>query len=159
MEERNNRNFDHPDSLDTSLLIEHIKLLKELKPVNIPKYDFGTHGRLNSLESLYPKTVIIVEGILIFADKNLADLFDMKVFVDMSADIRSLRRLQRDMKERNRSVESVIDQYTSTVKPMHDQFVEPSKLLADFIVPGVANEVSVNLIGQHVLQILQEQQQ
>ena len=156
MEERNCRNFDHPDSLDTALLVEHIKLLKELKPVNIPKYDFGTHGRLNSLESLYPKAVVIVEGILIFADKNLADLFDMKVFVDMSADIRSLRRLQRDITERKRSMESVIEQYMSTVKPMHDQFVEPSKASADFVVPGVANEVSVNLIGKHVMQILQQ---
>lgn len=147
-EERSARNFDHPDALDTYLLVEHVKALKQNQAVCIPTYDFGTHCRvMDAKQELFPKKVIIIEGILIFADPDLVKLLDIKVFVDMSADIRILRRLKRDMAERGRPMDSVINQYMETVRPMHDQFVEPSKYQADVIVPGVNNNVSVDLVS------------
>jgi len=153
-EERNARNFDHPDALDTYLLVEHIKELKQNKAVCIPTYDFGTHCRVfDAKQDLFPQKVIIVEGILIFADPDLVKLLDIKVFVDMSADVRILRRLKRDMAERNRPMDSVVAQYIDTVRPMHDQFVEPSKLQADLIVPGVNNDVSADLVACKIKQI------
>lgn len=154
MAERDLRNFDHPDALDTTLLVEHIKQLKDNKSVEIPQYSFETHGRLPTTTAVPPSPVVIVEGILIFSDPRLVELMDIKVFVDLEADIRVLRRLQRDVSERGRSVESVISQYLTTVKPMHEQYVEPSKAKADIIVPGVKNEVGVEIVANKIISSL-----
>ena len=129
-------NYDHPDAYETSLLIKHLIDLKQGKSVEIPTYDFALHNRAARTITIHPSPVIIVEGILILADERLRDLLDIKVFVDVEADVRILRRLARDVDERGRSVQSVIDQYFATVKPMHEAFVEPSKRFADFIVPA-----------------------
>jgi uridine kinase len=141
------QNFDHPDSLETDLMIQHIIELKEGRPVNIPVYDFGTHSRTDKTISVYPHPVIIVEGILLFVDKRLRDLFDIKIFVDTDADIRFIRRLQRDIAERGRTTESVVHRYLSTVRPMHLDFVEPSKRYAHVIIPeGGLNEVAMDMV-------------
>lgn len=153
--ERDERNFDHPDALETSLLIEHLKDLKNNKSVKIPTYDFATHCRVFDTEKeIYPKKVIIVEGILIFSDTELLNLFDIKVYVDIASDIRILRRLKRDTNERNRSLDSVMHQYTTTVRPMHEIYVEPTKYKADFIIPGINNDVAVDLVATKINEIL-----
>lgn len=140
-------NFDHPDSLESDLLIQHIYQLKNWKPIALPVYDFTTHTRTEHTIPIEPQRVIIVEGILIFADKALRDLFDVKIFVDTDADIRFIRRLQRDITERGRTTESVIKQYLSTVRPMHLEFVEPSKRYADVIIPeGGLNTVAMDMV-------------
>lgn len=140
-------NFDHPDSLDTSLLIEHIKCLREFKPVDIPIYDFKSHSRTGETIQVLPKQVIMVEGILIFSEPELRPLLDVKIFVDTDADLRFIRRLERDINERGRSTDSVIHQYLATVRPMHLEFVEPSKRYADVIVPeGGLNEVAMDMV-------------
>jgi len=150
-------NFDHPNSLETSLLIEHIKQLKNYEPIHLPIYDFRTHCRTNETKLIKPKPVIIVEGILIFAEAELRPLFDIKIFVDTDADIRFIRRLQRDITERGRSTESVIHQYLSTVRPMHLEFVEPSKRYADVIIPeGGLNSVAVDMVVARVKSLLRE---
>ncbi len=154
LQERDRRNFDHPDALDTALLIEHLHLLKQNKGISVPIYDFSTHGRRAEVELVEPAKVIIIEGILIFHDPVLADLMDIRVFVDMSADIRILRRLQRDVSERGRSVDSVVKQYVDTVKPMHEEFVEPSKARAHLIVHGSHNEVAVELLATKIIERL-----
>jgi len=141
------QNFDHPDSLETDLMIQHIIELKEGHPVNIPVYDFSTHSRTDKTISVYPHPVVIVEGILLFADKRLRDLFDIKIFVDTDADIRFIRRLQRDIAERGRTTKSVVHRYLSTVRPMHLDFVEPSKRYAHVIIPeGGLNEVAMDMV-------------
>jgi uridine kinase len=140
-------NFDHPDSLDTELLIQHIQQLKNYQPVDLPVYDFKTHTRTQQVIRVEPKPVIMVEGILIFVDKALRDLLDVKVFVDTDSDIRLIRRLERDILERGRTTEMVIRQYMATVRPMHLEFVEPSKRYADVIVPeGGLNEVAMEMV-------------
>lgn len=140
-------NFDHPNSLDTDLLIRHIRQLKEGQPVQMPVYDFEHDTRTDRFIRIEPKQVIMVEGILIFAEKVLRDLFDMKVFVDTDADMRLIRRLQRDILERGRSTESVIQRYLATVRPMHLEFVEPSKRYADVIIPeGGMNLVAMEMV-------------
>lgn len=140
-------NFDHPDSLETSLMIEHVKRLKEWHPVKIPVYDFTTHTRTEETIKLHPQPVVLVEGILVFVEPALRGLFDIKIFVDTPADIRFIRRLERDIVERGRTVESVIHQYQSTVRPMHEEFVEPSKRFADVIIPeGGLNTVAMDLV-------------
>ena len=140
-------NFDHPDSLETDLMIQHIIELREGRPVNVPVYDFSTQYRTDKTISVYPHPVIIVEGILLFADKKLRDLFDIKIFVDTDADIRFIRRLQRDIAERGRTTESVVHRYLSTVRPMHLEFVEPSKRYAHVIIPeGGLNEVAMDMV-------------
>jgi len=140
-------NFDHPDSLDTSLLIEHIKCLRDMKPVDIPIYDFKTHSRTGETKRVLPKQVIMVEGILIFSEPELRPLLDVKIFVDTDADLRFIRRLERDINERGRSTDSVVHQYLTTVRPMHLEFVEPSKRYADVIVPeGGLNEVAMDMV-------------
>ena len=140
-------NFDHPDSLETALLVEHISELRAGRGVDQPMYDFNTHKRLSSTKRLVPKEIIIIEGILIFVDDDLRDLMDIKVFIDTDADERLLRRIQRDMLERGRSVDSVIQQYIKTVKPMHLEFVEPSKHWADIIIPrGAENNVAIDML-------------
>ena len=146
LKEREVANFDHPDSLDTPLLIEHIKKLKNLQSVRLPTYDYSTHSRLPGLQEALPRNIILVEGILIFDNPELVDLMDIKVFVDTDDDIRLARRLQRDTVERGRTVDSVLNQYFKTVRPMHLQFVEPSKRKADIIVPVGLNSVALDLV-------------
>lgn len=145
---RNIANFDHPDALDNDLLVNHVRRLKAGEAVELPLYDFRTHTRLNETRYIEPKPIVIVEGILIFADPRLLEQMDIKVFVDTPDDIRFIRRLRRDIAERARTVESVIEQYTATVRPMHMQFVEPSKRHADVIIPeGGHNLVSIDLLS------------
>jgi uridine kinase len=141
-------NFDHPDAIDNDLLVNHIKKLKAGEPVELPIYDFRTHTRLNDTVRIEPKPIVIVEGILIFSDPRLLEQMDVKVFVDTPDDVRFIRRLKRDLAERGRTVDSVIEQYLATVRPMHMQFVEPSKRYADVIIPeGGHNLVSIDLIS------------
>ncbi|MBD0372003.1 MAG: uridine kinase [Pyrinomonadaceae bacterium] len=141
-------NFDHPDALDNDLLVKHIRRLKAGASVELPIYDFKTHSRLAETKHVEPKPIIIVEGILIFADPRLLEEMDIKIFVDTPDDIRFIRRLRRDLAERGRTVESVIEQYLETVRPMHMQFVEPSKRYADVIIPeGGLNVVGIDLIS------------
>ena len=141
-------NFDHPDAIDNDLLVHHVKKLKAGEPVELPIYDFRTHTRLNDTLRIEPKPIVIVEGILIFSDPRLLEQLDVKVFVDTPDDIRFIRRLKRDLAERGRTVDSVIEQYIATVRPMHMQFVEPSKRYADVIIPeGGHNLVSIDLLS------------
>jgi uridine kinase len=145
---RNAANFDHPDALDNDLLINHLKKLKAGEPVELPIYDFRTHKRLTATTRVEPKAIVIVEGILIFAEPRLLEQMDVKVFVDTPDDIRFIRRLGRDIAERGRTLDSVVEQYMATVRPMHMQFVEPSKRFADVIIPeGGHNFVSIDLIS------------
>ena len=147
LEERASLNYDHPDSLETDLLVRHVRELKAGKAVEAPRYDFTRHARLTEKDTFQPRRALIVEGILIFTDAALRDLMDIKVFVDTDSDTRFIRRLQRDVAERGRTMESVIDQYQTTVKPMHLEFVEPSKRYADVIIPlGGHNTVAVDLL-------------
>jgi uridine kinase len=144
-------NFDHPDALDNPLLVAHLQALKAGQPVEIPVYDFTTHTRTAQTQPVEPQPVILLEGILIFADEALRRLMDVKIYVDTDADIRFIRRLERDIKERGRTTESVIRQYLSTVRPMHLEFVEPSKRHADVIIPeGGFNEVAMDMIASRI---------
>lgn len=147
LEERASLNYDHPDSLETDLLVQHVHALRNGETVDVPQYDFARHARQASREAIAPRPAIIVEGILIFTDAELRRLMDVKVFVDTDADTRFIRRLQRDITDRGRTVQSVIDQYLGTVKPMHLDFVEPSKRYADIIVPqGGHNTVAIDML-------------
>jgi uridine kinase len=140
-------NFDHPDSLETELLVEHLEALRQWKTVEIPVYDFTSHTRTAATKTVEPQPVILVEGILILAEERLRPLFDVKIFVDTAPDIRFIRRLKRDILERGRTVESVIHQYETTVRPMHLEFVEPSKRHADVIIPeGGLNTVAMDMV-------------
>ena len=140
-------NFDHPDSLETDLLIRHLRDLKDGRSVEQPIYNFTTHRRLETTRCLEPKELIIIDGILIFSHAELRDLMDIKIFVDTDADERLIRRVRRDILERGRSVESVMQQYMTTVKPMHLEFVEPSKRWADVIIPrGAENRVAIDMV-------------
>jgi uridine kinase len=152
--ERDNLNFDHPDILETDLLVDHIRLLKEGKSVRIPQYDFATHTRCTKTELREPKKIILVEGILIFSCYELVKLLDVKIFVDTADDIRLIRRMQRDATERGRDVPSIITQYLTTVRPMHIEFVEPSKKNADVIVPVGLNSVALDLIVSKLMKDL-----
>jgi uridine kinase len=148
-------NFDHPDSLETELLVQHIKVLKSGHSIEQPLYNFATHSRMMETRHLEPKDIIIVEGILIFADEELRNLFDIKIFIDTDADERLLRRLKRDMIERGRSIDSVMNQYITTVKPMHLEFVEPSKRYADVIIPrGSDNIVGIDMVAVKIQTML-----
>src|SRR5918912_1173033 len=141
-------NFDHPDAIDNNLLIEHLRALKAGRAVELPLYDFKHHVRLPETQRVEPKLITILEGILIFAEQRLLDEMDIKVFVDTPDDIRFIRRLRRDVAERGRTAESVIEQYLATVRPMHMQFVEPSKRSEDVIIPeGGHNMVSIDLLS------------
>ncbi len=149
--ERCKLNYDHPDSFDTDLLVRDLKLLRSGQAVQCPTYDYTVHNRAAATVEVLPAKVIIVEGILIFQSQALRDLMDIKIFVDTDADVRILRRLLRDVKERGRSLDSVVEQYLTTVKPMHEAFVEPSKKYADLIVPeGGRNLVALEMIIQRV---------
>lgn len=147
LEERAALNYDHPDSLETDLLVRHVEELRAGRPVEIPVYDFARHARQPKTHTVTPRTAVIVEGILIFTDPALRRLMDVKVFVDTDDDTRFIRRLQRDISERGRTVESVIDQYLGTVKPMHLEFAVPSKRYADIIIPlGGHNTVAIDML-------------
>ena len=147
LEQRAAMNFDHPDSLETELMIKHIEQLKLGNSVELPIYDFSTHSRTGKTIKVEPHPVIIVEGILLFADKRLREMLDVKIFVDTDPDIRFIRRLQRDISERGRTTENVIQQYLTTVRPMHLEFVEPSKRYANVIIPeGGLNEVAMEMV-------------
>lgn len=148
-------NFDHPNSLETELLIEHIASLRDLKPVEAPIYDFATDSRTDRTIHVEPRNVILVEGILIFVDADLRKWFDVKIFVDTDADLRFIRRLHRDITERGRTTESVIKQYLSTVRPMHLEFVEPSKRYADVIIPeGGHNKAALDMVVARIETLL-----
>ena len=150
-EERTLLNYDHPDAFDTDMLIEHLKQLKQGKAIRCPVYDYSIHDRTEETILIEPTRVIILEGILIYENQALCDQMDIKIFVDADADVRILRRIERDVRDRGRSLESVINQYLSTVKPMHEQFVEPSKRRADVIVPeGGYNLVALDMVIQRV---------
>ncbi|MBO4725863.1 MAG: uridine kinase [Firmicutes bacterium] len=156
-EERCKLNYDHPDSFETDLMLQHIEMLKNWQPVEVPIYDYTIHNRSKKTMTIKPSKVIVVEGILIFENKQLRDMCDIKVFVDADADIRIIRRITRDAQERGRSLESVINQYMDTVKPMHEQFVEPSKKYADIIVPqGGLNNVAFQMLTHRIHALLGE---
>jgi len=148
-------NFDHPNSLETELLIQHIASLRDGKPVEVPIYDFSTHSRTNETFTVQPRRVILVEGILIFTEAPLRKTFDVKIFVDTDSDLRFIRRLERDITERGRTTESVIKQYQSTVRPMHMEFVEPSKRYADVIIPeGGHNTAALDMVVARIEALL-----
>jgi uridine kinase len=140
-------NFDHPNSLESELLIQHIKQLKDGQPVEVPIYDFSTHSRTERTYTVQARSVILVEGILLFAEPALRELFEVKIFVDTDSDLRFIRRLQRDISERGRTTDTVIHQYMTTVRPMHLEFVEPSKRYADVIIPeGGFNAAALDMV-------------
>ena len=147
LEERAALNYDHPDALETDLLVEHVRALKAWQPVDIPLYDFTRHARRSDTQRCEPRRAIIVEGILIFTEPALRALMDVKVFVDADADTRFIRRMQRDVAERGRTIDSIVEQYLGTVKPMHFEFVEPTKRYADLIIPlGGHNTVAIDMM-------------
>lgn len=154
-EKRETLNYDHPDAFDTDLMIQHILALKKGESIWRPVYDFVVHNRTEETIEVEPKKVILVEGILIFENKKLRDLFDIKVFVDTDADVRIIRRILRDVSDRGRSLESIINQYLTTVKLMHEEFVEPSKKNADIIIPeGGYNIVALQMLNERIKSLL-----
>lgn len=158
-EERNSRNFDHPDAIDSELLIAQIKALLKGETIQQPVYDFVTHTRTNQFDTIGPHSIIVLEGILILDNSELRDLMDIKIYVDTDPDIRLIRRLRRDIVERGRTMESVIHQYEESVRPMHLQFVESSKRYADIIVPeGGYNKVAIDLIKTKIEALLRERE-
>ena len=151
LEERAKLNYDHPNAFDTDMLVEDLKKLRRGEEIHCPVYDYTIHDRTDKTITVKPARVIIVEGILIFQSKELCDQMDIKLYVDTDADVRILRRITRDVRDRGRSLESVIDQYLTTVKPMHEQFVEPSKRNADIIIPeGGHNQVAMDMVIERV---------
>jgi len=158
--QRDQVNYDHPDALETGLLIEHLKELRAGRAVEIPIYDFTTHTRAQHTRRVEPAPVILVEGILVFVESELRKLFDVRLYVDTDADVRFIRRLRRDIEERGRSAESVCEQYLSTVRPMHLEFVEPSKRYANVIIPeGGFNEVAIEMVAARIRGMLEEHAQ
>jgi uridine kinase len=154
-EARTRVNFDHPESLDNELLIKHLDMLCSGKAIDVPIYDFTRHNRRSESDCVFPHPVVLVEGILIFAEKALRDRMSVKIYVDADADLRFIRRLDRDVAERGRTVKSVIDQYLNTVRPMHLEFVEPSKRYADIIIPrGGMNAVAIDMVVARVENLL-----
>lgn len=146
-EERETLNYDHPNAFDTDLMISHLAMLRDGMEIDCPVYDYTLHNRSNRTTRIQPAKIIVVEGILIFENEMLCDMFDMKLYVDTDADVRILRRIVRDVHERGRSLDSVITQYLRTVKPMHEQFVEPSKRRADIIIPqGGHNQPAMDMV-------------
>ena len=154
-DERSRLNYDHPHSFDTELMVEDIKKLKNNQEIDVPVYDYTIHNRTDQTVHVIPKKVIIVEGILILENADLRDMMDIKVFVETDADERLMRRIRRDVSERGRSVDSILNQYAQTVKPMHEQFVEPSKKYADLIIPrGGENLTGINILMEHLKSML-----
>ena len=151
MEQRNQVNYDHPDALETELMVEHLRQLRSGEAIDCPIYDFTVHNRSDETLRITPQKVIIVEGILIFADEALRDLMDIRIFVDTDADVRLCRRIKRDVNKRGRTLESVLQQYQTTVKPMHEKFIEPSKKYANIVVPeGGKNVVALDMITGYI---------
>jgi uridine kinase len=147
LDERRQLNFDHPDALETELLVAHLRQLQAQEPIEVPIYDFATYQRSHQVRQVGPRRVILVEGILILVDRELREMMDVKLYVDTDADLRFIRRLERDIRERDRTMESVIQQYLTTVRPMHLEFVEPSKRYADVIIPaGGFNTTAIEMI-------------
>jgi uridine kinase len=160
LEERRQFNFDHPDALDTALSIQHLQELRQGHSVEVPHYDFATYCRLPDTRTVHPRPVVIVEGILILTEPALRDLIDLKIYVDTDADLRLIRRIRRDITERGRAMESVIEQYLATVRPMHLEFVEPSKRYADVIIPlGGENVAALELVTARILSLLDRAEQ
>jgi uridine kinase len=156
MEERVKTNYDHPLAFDTDLLIEHLKILLDFKAIDKPIYDFSIHDRSEKTIRVQPREVIILEGIMILEDSRLRDLFDIKIFVDTDPDVRILRRIKRDIRDRGRTLESVIKQYLATVKPAHNQFIEPTKKYADIIIPeGGYNKVAIDIMAAKVRSVVE----
>ena len=156
-EERSKLNYDHPDAFDTDLMVEQIEALRRGETIACPVYDFTVHNRSSETLLIAPTSVIVLEGILIFADEKLRKLMDVKIFVDTDADVRILRRVVRDVKKRGRSLDSVIEQYLTTVKPMHEAFVEPSKRNADIIVPnGGENTTAIEMLAHHIRSLIEK---
>lgn len=156
-EERLKTNYDHPFAFDTDLLVEHLTKLQNHERIEVPVYDYKRHTRSQETIPVEPRDVIIIEGILILEDKRLRDLMDIKIYVDTDDDLRIIRRIERDMKERGRSLESIINQYLSVVRKMHEQFVEPSKKYADIIIPeGGHNKVAIDLVISKIRMIFHE---
>lgn len=159
LEERKMVNYDHPDSIDNELFLKHVNKLLKGEEINKPIYDFNAYSRLEKTEKITPKKVIILEGILVLTDKRIRELADIKLYVDLDSDMRFIRRMERDIKERGRTVESVVDQYLKTVKPMHHQFVEPTKRYADVIIPNDhKHDVAVDIIVSKINTILGEEE-
>jgi uridine kinase len=156
-EERLKTNYDHPLAFDNDLLIEHLEKLLRYEPIEKPVYDYSLHTRSKEVIEVEPKNVIILEGILVLEDERLRNLMDIKLFVDTDADIRIIRRMSRDIKERGRTLDSVIEQYTNVVRPMHNQFIEPTKRYADVIIPeGGQNHVAIDLMVTKIQTILEQ---
>ena len=155
-EERTKLNYDHPAALETDLLIEHLKMLKEGKSVECPIYDFTQHNRSDKTYTIHPSKIFLIEGILIFSDERLRDLFDIKVYVEADADERILRRVVRDVKERGRDVDNIMEQYLTTVKPMHYLYVEPTKTTADIIINSGMNDIAFDIMREKIKQLLNE---
>jgi len=153
-EERTKVNYDHPSALETELLIEHLKMLREGKSVECPIYDFTQHNRSDKTYTIHPSKVFLIEGILIFSDEQLRDLFDIKVFVEADADERILRRIVRDVKERGRDIDNIMEQYLTTVKPMHSLYVEPTKTTADIIINSGMNDVAFDIMSLKIESLL-----
>jgi len=156
MEARMTVNYDHPDSLELELLVEHLDALRRGESIERPVYDFETHARTSETYTIKPEPAVVVEGILLFSDEALRERFDVRVFIDTEADVRLMRRIQRDMVERGRSIESVLDQYERTVRPMHHQFVEPSKRYADIIIPEGANVGAIGTVSSMLRHFLSQ---
>lgn len=154
-EERKNLNFDCPEALDTELLLQHLRKLKNFEPIEVPVYDFSMHTRLPEVQKVVAHKVVIVDGILTFHEPSMRELFDLKIYVDVNADERILRRIKRDLRGRGRSLDSIMDQYLRTVQPMHDRYVEPTKKYADIIINDGRNEVAFELIRDRVAGILE----
>lgn len=155
-EERTKLNYDHPSALETELLIEHLKLLKEGNSVECPIYDFTQHNRSGQTYTIQPSKVFLIEGILIFSDERLRDLFDIKIYVEADADERILRRVVRDVKERGRDIDNIMEQYLTTVKPMHALYVEPTKTTADIIINSGMNDVAFDIMRSKIEVLLKE---
>ena len=154
--ERARINFDHPDSLESELMVEHLQALRDGQAIEIPIYDFTNHTRTSRTRRVEPAPVILVEGILIFVEPDLRQLFDVKLYVDTDADVRFIRRLRRDVEERGRTIDSVCEQYLTTVRPMHQEFVEPSKRHADVIIPeGGFNEIAIEMVAARIRGMLE----
>jgi uridine kinase len=159
LDERHQANFDHPDSIDSDMLVNHLIRLKQGLPVEMPLYDFVTHTRSDKIEVIEPKPVVIVEGILIFSESRVLDLLDVRIFVDTPDDVRLMRRLRRDINERGRTFERTLEQYERTIRPMHFEFVEPSKRHADMIIPEGSNTgITVEFLCSMVREKLQAEQ-
>ena len=155
-EESTKINYDHPSALETDLLIEHLKSLKEGESIDCPIYDFTQHNRSDKSYTIHPSKIFLIEGILIFSDERLRDLFDIKIFVEADADERILRRIVRDVKERGRDLENIMEQYLTTVKPMHYLYVEPTKTTADLVINSGMNDVAFDVVSAKIEKLLAE---